>query len=138
MALPAASKQVTDIIRIAYSIYSALPACRNILKTNDVRTGLKKPEQGSNKRAASSEPAKLAEAAQAVDVARADPSQATDRSTADRQPHNDTEAAATGAAADAAGSSGDAHAAPSESGTAKAARDRYATTQPTVCLSLPP
>lgn len=135
MALPAASKTDTSVFRSACSTYSALPACRNILKTNDVRTGLKKPEQGSSKRAASSEPAQLAEAVQAADLARADPAQAADRLTADRQPHNSTEAAATGAAADAVHGSGDAHAAPSEWDTAKAARDRCATT---LCLFPPP
>lgn len=128
MALPAASKIDTSVFRTAYITHRALPACRNILKTNDVRTGLKKPEQGSNKRAASGEPAQLAEAAQAPDVARADPAQAADDLSADRQPRNSTEAAATGAAANAASGSGDAHAAPSEWDTAKAARDRCQTT----------
>ena len=45
--------------------------CRNILKSNDVRTGLKKPEQESKKRAASDEAAHLADLAQTVDVAAA-------------------------------------------------------------------
>lgn len=43
--------------------------CRNILKSNDVRTGLKKPEQESKKRAASGEAAHLADSAQTADVA---------------------------------------------------------------------
>ena len=45
---------------------------RNILKTNDVRTGLKKPEEDSKKRAASVETAQLADATQTVDVAASD------------------------------------------------------------------
>ena len=42
------------------------------MKSNDVRTGLKKPEQESKKRAASGEPAHLADSAQMADVAAAD------------------------------------------------------------------
>ena len=104
-------------------------ACRNILKTNDVRTGLKKPEQAPNKRVASSEPAQLAEAAKAADVARADPAQAADMSTADRQTHNSSAAANGG---------GGAHAAPSEWEVAKAARDRCATVLPHLPTPPPP
>ena len=103
---------------------SVKPACRNILKTNDVRTGLKKPEQDSNKRAASSEPAQLAEAAQAADVARSDPAQAADLSASDTQLHGTSEAAA--------GSNDDgAHAAPSQLDIARSARDRCASALPT-------
>lgn len=99
-----------------------MPASRNILKTNDVRTGLKKPEQDSNKRAASSEPAKLAEAAQAADVARPDPAQAADQSGSDRQTHDTSEAAAAAARDD-----GGAHAAPSKWDIAKSVRERCGT-----------
>ena len=103
---------------------SVVHACRNILKSNDVRTGLKKPEQDSHKRAASSEPAQQAEAAQAADVARADPAQTADLSTADRPTNSTSEAAA-------AGDDGGAHAAPSEWDIAKSARDRCASALPT-------
>ena len=105
---------------------SVKPACRNILKTNDVRTGLKKPEQETNKRAASSEPAQLAEAAQAADVARPDPTEAANLSTADRQAHDISKTAAAAGGDDAA-----AHAAPSEWDIAKSARDRCTSVLPT-------
>lgn len=105
---------------------SVKPACRNILKTNDVRTGIKKPEHETNKRAASSEPAQLAEAAQAADVARPDPVQAADLPTADRQTHDTSKIAAAAGGDDAA-----AHAAPSEWDIAKSARDRCASVLPT-------
>ena len=96
------------------------------MKTNDVRTGLKKPEQDSNKRAASSEPAQLAAAAQAADVARADPARAADVPPADKPRHNSAEAVAAAASND-----GGAHAAPSEWDIAKSARDRCASVLPT-------
>ncbi|KAL3151150.1 hypothetical protein ABBQ38_013013 [Trebouxia sp. C0009 RCD-2024] len=93
---------------------------RNILKSNDVRTGLKKPEQESSKRAAANEPAQLAAAAEAADMARADPAQATDMSTVDRHTQDTSEPAAA-----AMGNDGGAHAAPSEWDIAQAARDRH-------------
>ncbi len=52
--------------------FTFLGVCRNIFKTNDVRTGLKKPEQESKKRAPSVEAAQLADAAQGADAAAAD------------------------------------------------------------------
>ena len=51
------------------SFFMFLGVCRNILKTNDVRTGLKKPEQESKKRAPSFEAAQLADTAQNADAA---------------------------------------------------------------------
>ncbi|DBA84434.1 TPA: hypothetical protein ACH3X1_006066 [Trebouxia sp. C0004] len=64
---------------------------RNILKTNDVRTGLKKPEQESKKRAPSFEAAQLADAAQNADAA------AT--AAADREPDRSGQAARLASAA---------------------------------------
>lgn len=84
-----------------------------------MRTGLKKPEQESSKRAAANEPAQLAAAAEAADMARADPAQATDMSTVDRHTQDTSEPAAA-----AMGNDGGAHAAPSEWDIAQAARDR--------------
>ena len=115
---PKASKEHQAII-VDWLNTRVVPACRNILKTNDVRMGLKKPEQDSNKRAASSEPAQLAEAVQAADVARPDPAQAADQSHSDRQTHDTSEAAAAAASDD-----GGAHAVPSEWDIAKSARER--------------
>ncbi|KAL3160355.1 hypothetical protein ABBQ32_010689 [Trebouxia sp. C0010 RCD-2024] len=93
---------------------------RNILKSNDVRTGLKKPEQESSKRAAANEPAQLAAAAEAADVARAELVQAADMSTVNTNTQETSEPAAA-----AVGTGGSAHAAPSEWDIAKAARDRH-------------
>ena len=97
-------------------------ACRNILKTNDVRTGLKKPEQEVKKRAASGEPAQLAEASQAVDVSRPEPAQDADASRAERH-KSSTISNAAAATLDGAGNT---QAATSEWDVAKAARDRCA------------
>lgn len=80
---------------------------RNILKTNDVRTGLKKPEQESKKRAPSFEAAQLADAAQDADAA------AT--AAADREPGRSDQAATLASAAAAA-----------EWDAANAARQRHA------------
>jgi len=71
-----------------------LGVCRNILKTNDVRTGLKKPEQESNKRAPSVEAAQLADTAQHDDAA------AT--AAADREPGRNGQAESVASAAAAA------------------------------------
>lgn len=82
---------------------------RNILKTNDVRTGLKKPEQESKKRAPSIEAAQLADAAQSTDAA------AT--AAADRDPGRSGQAATLASAAAAAAAEWDA---------ANAAKQRHA------------
>ena len=86
-----------------------------------MRTGLKKPEQESSKRAAASDPAQLAAAAEAADVARPEPIQEADMPTVDRHTHQTSEHAAAAVSHD-----GGAQAAPSEWDIAKEARDRYA------------
>lgn len=113
--------------------HTYVPTCRNILKSNDVRTGLKKPEQESSKRAAANEPAQLAAAAEAADVARAELVQAADMSTVNTNTQETSEPAAA-----AVGTGGSAHAAPSEWDIAKAARDRCARVPLTVSLNPPP
>lgn len=61
-----------SVLFVPYSIHNQVQhICRNILKSNDVRTGLKKPEQESKKRAASGEAAHLADSAETADVAAA-------------------------------------------------------------------
>ncbi|KAL0020521.1 hypothetical protein WJX79_000102 [Trebouxia sp. C0005] len=80
---------------------------RNILKTNDVRTGLKKPEQESKKQAPSFEAAQLADAAQDADAAAA--------AAADREPGRSGQAATFASAAaewDAANAARQGHAKP--------------------------
>lgn len=101
-------------------------ACRNILKTNDVRTGLKKPEQEVKKRAASAEPTQLAEANQAADVSRPEPAQEADMSRAEMSKLSTNPDAAAAAAPTGVDSVGSAPAATSEWDIAKAARDRCA------------
>ena len=82
------------------SFFMFFGVCRNILKTNDVRTGLKKPEQESKKRAPSVEAAQLADTAQNADAA------AT--AAADREPGRSGQAATLASAAAAAAAEWDA------------------------------
>ncbi len=86
---------ISDILVLfCFLVLLFLGICRNILKTNDVRTGLKKPEQESKKRAPSVEAAQLADAARDADGA------AT--AAADREPGTSGQAATLASAAAAA------------------------------------
>lgn len=89
---------------------------RNILKTNDVRTGLKKPEQETKKRAASAE---AAQPAGALDTA--------DPASSDRHAGTTQTAASSAAAAGSDDVGGAGGSAPSEWDIARAARDRHTT-----------
>ena len=88
--------------------------CRNILKTNDVRTGLKKPEQEAQQKAVSSQSAQLAEAGAAAAMSGAE---------ASRHAILSSQAATASSTGDG---ESEAPAAPSEWDLASAARDRYA------------
>ena len=88
------------LLLFCFPVFMFLGVCRNILKTNDVRTGLKKPEQESKKRAPSVEAAQLADAARDADGA------AT--AAADREPGTSGQAATLASAAAAAAAEWDA------------------------------
>lgn len=83
------------------------------MKTNDVRTGLKKPEQETKKRAASAE---AAQPAGALDTA--------DPASSDRHAGTTQTAASSAAAAGSDDVGGAGGSAPSEWDIARAARDR--------------
>ena len=88
------------LLFLSTSFFMFLDVCRNVLKTNDVRPGLKKPKQESKKRAPSCEAAQLADAAQDANAA------AT--AAADREPGRSGQAATLDSAAAAAAAEWDA------------------------------